>query len=88
MPSSSKQISTALKVNVLTSGNTLIAKSSLALTALAGEQLLPSVTFVTVTVCEALVLVRLAAGMVIVPLPLLIVTLAVKPVAAFGAARS
>ena len=88
VPSSSRQIATALSVNVLTSGKPLIANTSLALTALAGEQLLPSVTLVTVTVCVIVVEVSSAAGMVKVPLPPLIATLAVSPVAALGALRS
>ena len=71
-----------------TFGKPLIAKASLALTALAGEQPLPSVTLVTTTLCAAAVLVKLAAGMVKVPLPLLIVTLPTKPVAVLGAPKS
>ena len=86
--SSPTQISSATIVKVDTSGNALITKSSLALTALEGEQLLPSVTFVTVTACVAPALVSSAAGIIIVPLPPLIATLAVSPVAVFGADRS
>ena len=88
VPSSPTQISIALIDNVDTLGKALIAKASLALNALAGEQPLPSVTFVTVTLWAAVVPVRSAAGIVNVPLPPLIVTLPVKPVAAFGAPRS
>ena len=88
VPSSPTQISAAVMVKVDTSGKALIAKSSLALTALDGEQPLPSVTFVTVTVCVAVAVVNSAAGMVKVPLPPLMATLAVSPVAAFGADKS
>ena len=88
VPSSPTQMSSALIVKVDTSGRVLMAKASLALSVLAGEQPLPSVTLVTVTLCEAVVLVRSAAGIVKVPLPLLTVTLAVRPVAALGAPRS
>ena len=88
VPSSPMHISSALMVKVDTSGNPLMAKASLTLKALAGEQPLPSVTFVIVTVWVAVVLVRSAAGIVKVPLPPLTVTLPVKPVAAFGAAKS
>ena len=88
MPSSPTQISAALIVKVDTSGNSLIAKSSLALTALEGAQLFASCTLVTVTLCVAVVLLRSAAGIVKVPLPPLIATLPVSPVAAFGAPRS
>ena len=88
MPSSPTHISSALSVKVDTSGKPLIAKASLTLNALAGEHPLPSVTLVMVTVWEAVVLVKSAAGMVNVPLPPLTVTLPVKPVAVFGAPKS
>ena len=88
IPSSPTQISSTLIVNVETSGNSLMAKASLTLKALAGVQPLPSITLVMVTDCEAVVLDRSPAGIVNVPLPLLIVTFPVKPVAALGAARS
>ena len=50
VPSSPTQISSMLIVKVDTSGNPLMAKASLTLNALAGEQPLASVTFVIVTV--------------------------------------
>ena len=50
VPSSPTQISAAAIFNVETSGNPLMANASLTLSALAGEQPLPSVTSVIVTV--------------------------------------
>ena len=87
-PSSPIHISSALTFKVDTSGSSLIAKTSLVLILVAGLQPFASVTFIMMMLWEAEVAVRSAAGIVSVPVPPLIVTLATRSFALLGEPKS
>ena len=86
-PLSPTQIAAALALRLPVFGRLLIINVAPTLNMLAGEQPSASSTTVIVTTCAADALVRLAAGIVKMPVPPVIVTMPVKPVARFGAPR-